>query len=139
MIKFTQTQKDEFDLLYKIHDEMTIFNTLTEIKNNENKYPVLYSCLFNSPVSLKNQDDFIIAWNDPESISVVPEKYYLIIFNDMYVSLDPDKNIVFTAKDDYSKTYQKEFTDTQINELQQRKEFVNKINLQNCKIFIEKD
>ena len=140
MIKFTQTQKDEFDKLYEQRNELTLYDAMKEVRNHELLYPVMYMYLFNSGDSAcENQKVFSTLWIDPTQITVEAKQYYLLIFMGMYISLDPDKNVCFTIKSDYSKAYQKQFTQAEIDELQGRPEFANRVALDQCKIEVSAD
>lgn len=140
MIKFTQTQKDEFYKLYEQRDELTLYDAMKEVRNHELTYPVMYMYLFNSgDGTCENQKVFSILWIDPTQITVEAKQYYLLIFMGMYISLDPDKNVCFTIKSDYSKAYQKQFTQAEIDELQGRPEFANRVVLDQCKVEISVD
>ena len=139
MIRFTQAQKDEFDKLYKDHDSMSILDAMLRVQNFQSQYPVLYFYLFGSGDDSKNQNEFIQAWLDIELIKVTVTRYYLVVFPAMYVSIDPDNNIVFTTKYDNSKMYQKQFTQLEVNNLQQEEQFSNRINLDACKVEVNED
>lgn len=139
MIQFTQTQKDEFDKLCE-KAETPLFDAMKEVRSHESEYPVLYLYLFNSDNNCTNQNNFSTAWVNPDLITIEVEKYYLLLFAGMYISLDPDSNeIAFTAKDDYEKAYQKQFTQYEIDDLQDRPEFSNRVALNNCKIEVSVD
>lgn len=139
MIRFTQAQKDEFDKLYKDHDSMSILDAMLRVQNFQSQYPVLYFYLFGSGDDSKNQNEFIQAWLDIELIKVTVTRYYLVVFPAMYVSIDSDNNIVFTTKYDNSKMYQKQFTQLEVNNLQQEEQFSNRINLDACKVEVNED
>ena len=138
MIKFTQTQKDEFDKIWQ-KSEMPLFDAMKEVRNHEAQYPVLYLYLFNSDHACDNQKEFCAAWINPDLITVSVEQYYLLLFAGMYISLDPDGKVAFTAKDDYTVAYQKQFTQTEIDDLQDRPEFSNRVALDQCKVEVSVD
>lgn len=139
MIKFTQTQKCELDKLQNHDPELTLYDAMKEVRNNELLYPVLYLYLFNSNTECQNQKNFAAVWTDPSLITIEVEKYYLLMFAGMYISLDPDKNVCFTAKDDFTKAYKKQFTQAEIDDLQDRPEFSNRVALDQCKIEVSVD
>lgn len=138
MIQFTQTQKDEFDKLCEKADT-PLFDAMREVRSHEAEYPVLYLYLFNSDNNCSNQKDFSTAWVNPDLITIEVEKYYLLLFASMYISVDPDNEIAFTAKDDYEKAYQKQFTQDEIDDLQDRPWFSNRVALNNCKVEVSQD
>lgn len=139
MVRFTQAQKDEFDKLYAKKDSMTLLDALQEIQRNEIDYPVLYLYLFGSDDNYVNQDDFARVWLDPSLIIVSITQYYLVLFPQMYVSLDPDKQVEFTKKWDFTVAYQKQFTQVDIDQLQLRNEFKGRVNLDSCKVEVSAD
>ena len=139
MVRFTQVQKDEFDKLYANKSKMTLLNALQEVQKSENDYPVLYLFLFGGDDNSDNQNIFAQAWGNPDLISVSILKYYLVIFPDMYVSLNPDGNVKFTDKWDFTVAYQKQFTQIEVDQLQTQDEFKNRINLDACKVEVDAD
>lgn len=139
MIRFTQAQKDEFDKLYAKKDSMTLLDVLQEVQRNETDYPVLYLYLFGNDDNYANQDNFARVWLDPSLITVSITKYYLVLFPQMYISLDPDKQVKFTEKWDFAVAYQKQFTQVDIDQLQLRDEFKNRVNLDSCKVEVGVD
>lgn len=137
MIRFSDMQKKEFDKL-KAQDDMTsLYDALYKVQNNEQSYPVLFYYLYGDADNCSNQDEFAQAWAKPEQISTKQSLYYLVIFPNLYVSLDQDDNVSFTTKDDNSKPYKKQFTQVEINELQLRDEFKNKFVLDSFKKLVE--
>lgn len=139
MVRFTQAQKAEFDKLYAKKDSMTLLDVLQEVQRNERNYPVLYLYLFGSDDNYANQDSFARVWLDPSLITVSITQYYLVLFPQMYISLDPDKQIKFTDKWDFTVAYQKQFTQVDIDRLQLRDEFKNRVNLGSCKVEVSAD
>ena len=138
MIQFTQTQKDEFNKLSN-KAETPLFDVMKEVRNHEAEYPVLYLYLFNNDHACDNQKEFSAAWIEPDLITVAVEQYYLLLFAGMYISLDPDGKIAFTVKDDYTVAYQKQFTQAEIDDLQDRPEFANRVALDQCKVEVSVD
>ena len=134
MVKFTQAQKNEFDKLHAKRDSMTLLDVLQEVQRNELGYPVLYLYLFSGENDCANQDNFAKVWLDPSLITIKFDMYYLVLFPQMYVSLDPDKQVKFTDKWDFTVAYQKQFTQVDIDRLQLRDEFKNRVNLDSCKV-----
>lgn len=139
MIIFTQTQKNELDALRNRDPELSLYDAMKEVRNNESLYPVLYIYLFNSNGICQNQKLFAAAWTDPSLTTIEVEKYYLLMFAGMYISLDPDNNVCFTAKDDFAKAYKKQFTQAEIDDLQDRPEFANRVALDQCKVEVSVD
>lgn len=86
-----------------------------------------------------NQDSFARVWLDPSLIIVSITQYYLVLFPQMYISLDPDKQVRFTDKWDFTVAYQKQFTQVDIDQLQLREEFKNRVNLDSCKVEVSAD
>ncbi|SFV40571.1 hypothetical protein [Ligilactobacillus acidipiscis] len=139
MVKFTQAQKNEFDKLYTKRNSMTLLDVLQEVQRNELGYPVLYLYLFSGENDCANQDNFAKVWLDPSLITIKFDMYYLVLFPQMYIALDPDGKVEFTQKWDFSIAYQKKFTQVDIDQMQQRDEFKNRISLNACKVEVEAD
>lgn len=139
MVNFTSTQKAEFDKLHAQSDKLSLYDAMKEVRNKETVYPVLHLYLFSEETACVNQKAFSTVWIEPSLITVEVEKYYLLIFAGMYISLDPDNKVCFTAKDDYTVAYQKQFTQTEIDDLQDRPEFSNRVALDQCKVEVSVD
>lgn len=59
-------------------------------------------------------------------------RYYLLLLDDLYISLDADKKIHLINKG--FESYQQTFTQTEIDNLQNDKAIKDKIDLEKCKI-----
>lgn len=137
MIKFSDTQKLEFDGLKSQDNVISLYDALYKVQNNEKSYPVLYYYLYGDADKCSNQGEFAQAWSEPEQISTKQSLYYLHIFLDLYVSLDSDDNVNFVTKDDNSKKYKKQFTNSEINALQLKEEFKDKFVLDSFKELVD--
>ena len=138
MIYFTEVQKNEFDKLKADEAKFTVLQAMVEVQNNEEDYPVLFLYLFGDN-EVENQANFAHAWFGSDEITVEVKEYYLIVIPGQYISVDPDGNVSFTAKDDYSKQYQKKFTEIEIQSLQQNDYFNGKMNLSRLKVEVSVD
>lgn len=116
-----------------------LFDVMKEVRNHEAEYPVLYLYLFNNDHACDNQKSFSEAWIDPTIITVAIQKYYLLLFAGMYISLDSNNKACFTAKDDYTIGYQRQFTQAEIDDLQDRPEFANRVALDQYKVEVRVD
>ena len=136
-VRFIQAQKDEFDKLYQKKEELSAYDAFWEVQKREDEYPFLYLFLFGSDDNCKNQDDFVRIWLDPSQIYMIEIEYYLIMFGAMYIALDENKDVQYTPKNSVPENYKIKFTQLEINSLQIRPEFKDRVKLDSFKVKVE--
>ena len=134
MVRFIQAQKDEFDKLYQKKNELSAYDVIWEVQKHENDYPLLYVLLFGSEDNCSNQDEFTKIWIDPTKLLVIETQFYLLMFGAMYIALDDKQDVQYTPKNSVPDDYKIKFTQLEVDSLQERPEFKNRIDLNSFKI-----